>query len=290
MKSLIITKQTLCRLRGCGALMLLALGVLAAGGCGGSYNMVLGDQVAAAGKDVPVVVRLRRTDFIFINMSMEKQPLRFRLDSGPERVAFTDKQGYAGVSLPAPAKAGRYLLKVDLSDYEGEEVREQAHVYIWQESKPVLAVDLECLPRSGQGEHEAAKAVLAGFARTGHILYMTRAAVREQETAHARITSDGYPDGPVLLWQRQRWRLATSDSGMPTIEVEDRMISQLATLKTQFPKLRRGVCGSEAAALSIMEAGLDPAVVGKDVLIYNATYFPTWTDMQTQGLHDPVLR
>ena len=67
-------------------------------------KQTLVDQVAAAGKEAPVVVRLRRNDFFVLNLPMSKQPMRFRIDKGPERVAYTDKQGYAGVSLPVPDK------------------------------------------------------------------------------------------------------------------------------------------------------------------------------------------
>lgn len=270
------------------AAMLAAL-VWAAGGCGGYYTLTLSDHVAAAGDTAVIVARLHRNDFFVLDLPMRGMPMRFRIGGGEERGGYTDKIGYAGTTVPTPDVPGRYLLTADVSDHEGEEVGSQAYAYVWEADKPVLAVDLSCLPDLAHPQRGAAKAVLERFAKTGHVLYVTRKAVKEHELAHSKLMACGYPDGPVLLWRRERWHLVTGKYKMPYVVVESRLVSQLAEIKKVFPKLQRGLCDSDIAAEAFVAAGLSPAVVGKSYSTYLATCYDSWQALDAEGFRDQTV-
>lgn len=226
------------------------------GGCGGHYILTVPDQVAPAGGKVTPVVRLQRNDFFVLDLAVEGAPLQFRLAAGPMQAAYTDKLGYAAVHLDVPAASGRHMLSIDLQDADGEELAGTASVHVWPADKPVLAVDLDCLPYPGHDDADAAAAALRRLVGDGHVLYFTRDAVGRHERLHGLLEICNYPDGPVLLWQRQRWHIVRESWYKVRVVVESRLVSQLGELRKTFPLLRAGVCDSALAARAFAAAGL----------------------------------
>jgi len=243
----------------------LGLIVAAAGllnGCGGYYILTVPDRVAPAGGEAPVIARLQRNDFFVLALAEPGVPLRFALASGsPERAAYTDETGYAGTVLPAPAKPGRRELVVRLCDRTGETLRGAARLYVWPKDDRIVAVDLDALPACGQQLKPAADALTA-LARDTRLAYMTRRSAREHAALHDWLAERGYPDGPVLLWQRKRWQIVPGPWNLPRLVIESRLVSQLAALREDFPNLQAGVCTSPLAARAFAEAGLRVIVVG----------------------------
>ena len=135
------------------------------GGCGGYYVLTVPDQVAPVGGEAVAVARLQRTEFLLVGSPMRKAALRFQATGCRERAAYTDKIGYAGASVPVPKKAGRFELVVSNPDNEGEGIFQSAPLFVWDPEREVVAVDLDCLPRSGRGILEATRATWSRWSR-----------------------------------------------------------------------------------------------------------------------------
>lgn len=237
---------------------LVGLTVLAAAlvGCGGHYILTVPDQVAPVGSKVVPVAQLHRNDFFVMDLAVKGALLRFRINGGGLRAAYTDKLGYAAALLAVPRALGRHVLSVDHMDFEGEEIAGAASVYAWPADEPVLAVDLNCLPYPGQDDAASAAAALRRLAPNGRILYLTREPVGRHERLHGLLDICEYPDGPVLLWQRQRWHIVREGRFRLRIVVESRLVSSLGELRKTFGGLRTGVCDSALAARAFTSAGL----------------------------------
>lgn len=258
---------------------------LAAGGCGGHYTLTAGDQIAAANQEAAVVVRLQRNDFFVLNMPTKGALMRFRVDDGTERAAYTDDLGYAAVALSAGRAPGRHTLHLDHMDFEGEEVSAEAQLYVLDAARPVVAVALDDLPMSGSSQASSAQAVLGSLARRANIIYLTRRPIREHGDAHRRLAADGYPEGPVLLWQRQRWHIVREGKyKIPRVIVEARLVSQLPELRKQFPKLAVGICGSAIAAKAFEAAGMQAVVVGPAAQQFSGPGRESWEDLKKRGI------
>jgi hypothetical protein len=241
---------------------LLALSILL-NGCGGYYILTVPDQVAPAGGAAPAVVRLQRNDFFVLAIPEEQSLMVMSAAGGPQRGAYTDKEGYAGTTVPVPDEPGRYEMTVFHTDREGEEVRATAPVYVWPADAPIAAVDLDGLPWHGGKKDEAAGALNA-LAAERRILYMTRESVAAHARLHDDLAAAGYPDGPVLVWRRQYWHVEDPDRWKaPRILVTSTMVSQLAEMRRTFANLDVGVCTSRLAARGFAEANLNCAVVGR---------------------------
>jgi hypothetical protein len=233
-------------------------------GCGGYYIMSAPDMVAPIGGRVVPVARLQRNDFFVLALPVKGLPLRFQLGEYGEKGAGTDKLGYAGVTFDLveeaetyPLKSGKHRLEVALQDWEGEEQYQVVPVYIWRPTRAVLAVDYDDLPPEASFEEEEASAALRRLASQANILYLTRHQAPNQVNAHLRLRRGGFPDGPVLLWQRKRWHVVREGKlKLPRIVIESRMESQLPHLVEQFPKLQHGLTRSAEAARSFADAGL----------------------------------
>lgn len=257
-------------------------------GCGGYYIMSAPDMVAPVGGNIVPVARLQRNDFFVLALPVKGAPLRFKLDELGEKGAGTDDLGYAGVTFDLteeaktyPLKPGKHRLEVALQDWEGEEEYQVVPVYIWRPARAVLAVDYDDLPPEASFEEEEASAALRKLASQANILYLTRHQVPNQVNAHLRLRRGGYPDGPVLLWQRKRWHIVREGRfNLPRIVIESRMESQLPHLVEQFPKLRHGLTRSAEAARTFADAGLRvltlnaPFLQGPDV-----RPLTTWADL-----------
>ncbi len=266
-------------------------------GCGGYYLLTVPDQLASETGALVPVVRLQRNDFFFLALAAPDQPMRFRLYPTPDtshgavgqsplRSANTDKMGYAGVHFPmsekpVSGKAGLYYMKVALQDLEGEELFSAVPVFVWNAAKPVVAVDLDCLPQLGAVDREEAAAALRTIYKSANLLYLTRRSRRTQERAHILLAECQYPDGPVLLWQRQRWHIVREGRfRLPRVVVESRLDSQLPKLVEDFPKLRVGIGRSELAAKAFVNAGMKCVIVGNAWLTgSNIIHRQGWGDL-----------
>jgi hypothetical protein len=289
-----------------GFVAVLLAASLSTTGCGGYYVLTVPDQLASTEGEVVPVIRLQRNDFFVMAFPLKYQPMRFRtmtldattgesLEQGALRVCRTDKLGYAAVKIPmsdAPIKnkAGRYALSVRLQDVEGEEVGSDAPLYVWDPKKPAVAVDYDMFPASGFGELTEAAVALQAIAKTANIFYLTRHEGNTQQATHSRLARDGLPDGPVLLWQRERWHIAWKESrwlmsDYPEIVVETKLIHQLIGLRAMFPKLQMGICNNGLAAKTFVDAGMGCAIIKNDWLKGSTlTHYASWDDLARRGL------
>ena len=289
----------------CLTLLLL----LSSSGCGGYYILTVPDQLVRTGGRVVPVVRLQRNDFFVLALAMPRQPMRFRVYStyesaetaannkpvekslhGPVRVCSSDKIGYSAVEIPMyenpiSNRPGKYYLKVALQDYEGEQIAAIVPLYVWDSQKAVVAVDLDGIPHEGFPGSEDAAEALQKIARTSNILYLTRKGHRTQQSNHDRLGRDGFPQGPILLWQRKNVHIVRSGKlRIPKIVVESRLESQLPQLRMDFPKLSTGICTSPLAAKTFVEAGMKCVVVSNDwVTGSTISHRKNWQDLTAQG-------
>lgn len=256
----------------------------ALGGCGGHYILTVPDQIAPAGGDATTVVRLQRNDFFVLSLPVKDAPIRFRVAEGKERAAHSDKLGYAGTTVSVPATVGRHVLNVDLQD-RGDEIHTEAPVYVWDPDRPILAVDLDTLPQIWAEEIDQARPALQSLAGRMNILYVTRRPVSEHAAAHEMLAGLKYPDGPVLLWQRERWHIVRSGWRLPKIVIETRMVSQLAELRKTFKNLETGLCTGWLAARGFAGAGMRCVIVGSaKVDAPNVTRRESWMDLAGKGI------
>jgi len=259
---------------------------LALGGCGGAYTLTAGDHLAVAGQEAPVVVRLQRNDFFVLDLAVKNALMRFRAPDGRQRAAYTDKQGYAATTVPAPPKPGRYVLRVDHTDLEGQEVSAAAALFVWDGGRPGIAVAADDLPWGRSRQADAARAALHKLAERANLAYMTRRPLREHVVMRLKLMVEGYPDGPILLWQRQRWHVVRQGRfRAPRVVVESRLVSQLSELRKMFPGLSVGICASRIAAKAFASAGMRPIVIGPAAAApAGATGRTSWSDLAEKGI------
>lgn len=250
------------RMKALGA-WLLMLGLLSAGGCGGLYTVTVPDQLAPPGEEMATVVRLQRSEVYLLSASVNEALMRFQIGEDIQRGAYTDKFGYAGTTVPVPAELGQYTMTVSHIDRYGDEAIADGQVYVWDANQPIVAVDMDSLPGLFLGNSEVAAHALDMLASEARLVYLTRRSARDHPEAHRRLSEAGYPEGPILAWQRQRWHI-TRDGwlSLPRIVVESRLVSQLTEVGKVFPNMTVGVCTSALAAKAFAEAGMGVVVVG----------------------------
>ncbi|MGC9454129.1 MAG: hypothetical protein ACP5HU_04630 [Phycisphaerae bacterium] len=249
-------------------------------GCGGRYILTAPQQVAPAGGHVRAIVRLQRHEFLRLAPSVEEALLRFSAGDGAVRAAYTDEDGYAAANVPAPAEPGRYALTIRHQDDLGEQFTESVPLFVWSGDATIVAVDADSL----DDDPQAAEA-LSRIAEDARVLYMTQADISDHRQIGERLVSDGYPDGPVLLWQRRRWRLTEGKWRIPKIEFEDRLVSRLAELREDFPQLSYGICSGSRPAAAFAKAGLETIVIGDaDVPDEHVSRRSSWAELAERGL------
>jgi len=236
--------------------------LLICAGCGGGYYILTTpDQVGPLGEDAPVVVRLQIRDFWMVRSPAKDRPMRFRVRGGPERIAHTDENGYAGDFVPIPDRPGRYLMTVSLTDTEGEQVNGLANLYVFDPSLPVVVVDADALPVGSVGV-AAVAAVNKIRADNINIAYLTSRQPDDHYLVHDMLRAGGYPPGPLLMWQRQRYRTEPWRFKLKKLIVEKRMVSQLAEMREIFPLMKYGICDSTLAAEAFVDADLQAVIIG----------------------------
>ncbi|MCK5114864.1 MAG: hypothetical protein KAR11_08905 [Phycisphaerae bacterium] len=274
------------------AVVLLLWMLSLSSGCGGYYIMTVPDQLARVGGDVVPVGRLQRNDFFFFAFGCEGGAMRFQLVNngklvGQEEVSFTDRDGYAAVALPVSKKTGIYAVCVTVQDsVQGEEVRQVVPLFVWDPDRPVVAVDINALPRGALDESDPAAVALRKIAKTANIIYLTRKGKPTQKAEHDRLEGGNYPAGPILLWQRERWRWERKPGNtFARIVIESRMESQLPKLRDEFPNLTVGICKKSLAVKAFVAAGMKCVVIGNNSVTGSTiTNHETWGVLAKKGL------
>jgi len=259
---------------------------LCGGGCGGHYTLTAGDALGPVGGQTPVVVRLQRNDFFVLDLAVKEALMRFRVAGEPERAAYTDKLGYAGTTVEAPSEPGRHPLRIEHQDVEGQEVQQETSLYAWDPSRAAVAVDADCLPKAGSDAELTAGSAIRKVAESAYVVYLTREPAGDHRRMHERMEAAGYPDGPILLWQRERWHIVRDGPlGMPRVIVESRLVSQLPDLREMFPNIRAGLCRTKLAAKAFASVGVQPVVIGADVgETMEAVHRDSWQDLAERGI------
>jgi hypothetical protein len=260
---------------------------LAVGGCGGHYILTVPDQVAAAGGEAMPVVRLQRNDFFVVSVAVNEAAMRFQVADCKERGAYTDKLGYAGTTVPVPDRPGRYTLTVShMNKDTGDEYQAKAPVYVWNPDRAVVAVDMDGLPGLPIGSAKQAAGAIHRLAADANILYLTRQWTEGHPRAHPALIAAGYPDGPVLTWQRQQWHVVREGKyNIPRMVIEDRMVSQLPEIRRWLPKADLGICQSSLSAKAFADAGLRVVLVGPAAVDAKTQLIrrQSWQDLADKG-------
>ncbi|MDP6045404.1 MAG: hypothetical protein QGG25_07340 [Phycisphaerae bacterium] len=289
--------------------LLLLLG--AASGCGGDYILTVGDQLSTAGGDVTVVARLQRNDFFILNLASVRSYLRYQIADGLERSASTDKLGYSGIRMTMPKASGRYDLVVRHQDDDGDEIEKTVGAYAWDPGKPIIAVDmdplprrrakitkgrkgwwtglakytLDLMPRTTPPDAPSARAGLAKLAANANIIYLTRRNVIDHLKCRSELSEHGYPDGPVLMWRRQRWHVVPGRFKIPKIVVESRLVSQLGPLRKTFSNMTIGLSTTSLAGKAFVDAGMTAIIVGDAKLAgQRVNRIASWKELAEKGL------
>ena len=261
-------------------------GLLLSCGCGGDYILTVPDMVAPAGGEGMAVVRLQRADFMFVPTPVKDALIQLQVDDEPRRGAYTDALGYAGTSLTAPVKPGRYKLKASHSDNWGDEVQAESNAYVWDPRAQAVAVDLDCLPGMALGFSKQSSLALGRAAKGANILYLTRRRASLHAKLHTELAKAGYPDGPILEWQRQYWRIVRDGKyyNMPRLVFESRMVSQLPDLRAMLPGLTVGICEDSLAAKAFAESNMRVVIVGSaQVEAKDVVRRASWSELAEKG-------
>jgi hypothetical protein len=289
------------------ALLIILLATVSSGGCGGYYILTVPDQLGRKNGSVVPVARLQRNDFFILALAVRDMPIRFRVypagtaprdgelprpnaKCGLERISATDENGYAAIRIPTLEppicdRPGKYDLNVSLQDsQEGEEISAVVPVFLWDYKKSAIAVDYDCLPPETFGEEADAAAAVCKLASKANILYLTSRKAQSRESYHDRLTRGGFPDGPVLQWQRERWRVVKDKRFKYRVVIETRLVSQLQQLTVAFPKLNVGVCRSDLAAKAFVNAGMKCIVINNQwIKGSKLEHRESWADLTAKG-------
>jgi hypothetical protein len=239
-------------------------------GCSGEYILTAPDQLAPSGSTTSAVVRLQKQEVFLFSPPIGNAAIRFWVADGPLRGAFTDKNGYAAAAVPVPDKPGLYNLSIAAQDIQGDEAKADFPAYVWPADKPIVAVDLECLPPPGK-DADTARAAMAKVAGGANILYFTRRGVREYPALREGIQGNHLPDGPILPWRLEDWTAA-------------KMTSPLPQLRRQFPNLAIGICNSQSAAATFGAVGMECVIVGGGKVKAPMVRYLSWTELAKSGL------
>lgn len=244
---------------------LIAVGMamwLACAGCSGDYTLTVPDQLATAGGEAPVVVRLQKSEVSAISLPVKDADMRMQIGDSGLRCSYTDKMGYACAMVPAPRRPDIYEMLVRYMDKNGREVSQAAPVYVWSNDSKVVVVDVDQLPTVG-AELTFAVAAMKKIGESAKVIYLTRKEMNQVGAMHARLRAWGYPDGPILLWQREEIIVVPDDAtDMPRLVIETRMVGQISQLAKMFPHLDTGICTSADDAKAYAQGGLTCVVIG----------------------------
>lgn len=247
--------------------------LLVQAGCSGRYVFTLPDQVAPVGGETAAVLRLQRQEVGAWYMPARDALVRFQAENGPLRAAFTDKRGYAAASVPVGDTTGVFFLHVAHTNLRGDEYEAYVPTYVWDPDSYVTAVDVDALPmRHNQAQQKAMATLAAG----SYIVYFTDEDVADHAELHEDLARAGYPEGPIIQWSREDWRIVRDTSGkIPRLVLTNKVVSPLDFLKKQFPNLQAGVAGSRIGRRSFGGGGLKLVTLEQAAELYGNELTPT---------------
>lgn len=245
------------------AVTLTAVTMLASAGCSGRYNFTVPEQVAPVGGEAPIVVRLNRSEVGTFAPAVKDAAIQFRIDDGPIRAAYTDKDGFAAAMVPVPGKEGQYFLSVYTCDKDGRQAAVYCPVFVFDVNRQVVAVDLEMIYSGKLGLAADAKAVMDSVATKANIVYLTTRDPGEFPRVRMELKSRGLPDGALLTWERQQWYMDNSGQ-FPRMIVANRLVSPLSNLRQTFKAFDTAICQDDLSARAFASAGLNVIVIGSE--------------------------
>ena len=258
---------------------LAALGTLA--GCGGEYQLLVPDQLAAKGTQTDTVLRMMRNEFAGLMLPLKDAPLRCRVEDGPMVSAHTDGQGYAGLNVPVGDQLGLYHMRVEMQESHGRELRQFVPVYVWDARMSVVAVEYEAV--KAPTDITAVRDALNKIASNAYIIYFTDQPVEQHAMMHLHLRETKLPDGAMLTWQQEAWHF-TGQGALTHLVIEDRVVSPLTFLRTKFPNLRAGLCQTPQAAKAFSMAGMKVYVVGQEKIPQPGAIVRPWAQIAKAGL------
>ena len=256
-------------------------GFWALAGCGGEYQLLVPDQIAAKGAQTDTVLRLMRDEFAGLMLPMKDAPLRCRVEEGPLVSARTDAQGYAGMNVPVGDQPGLFHMRVEMQESHGRELRQFVPVYVWDARMSVVAIEYDAV--KAPSDVVAVRDALNKIATNAYIIYLTDQPVEQHGLIHLHLRDTKLPDGAVMSWQQEGWHF-TGQGAMTHLVIEDRVVSPLAFLRVKFPHLRTGLCQTPMAAKAFFEAGMKVYAVGKEKLPQPAAIARPWVEIAKTGL------
>jgi len=256
-------------------------GLWALAGCGGEYQLLLPDQLAAKGAQTDTVLRLMRNEFAGLMLPLKDAPLRCRVEDGPMVSAHTDAQGYAGLNVPVGDQPGLYHMLVEMQESHGRELRQFVPVYVWDARMSVVAVEYDAV--KAPTDVAAVRSALNKIASNAYIIYFTDRPVEQHAMMHLHLRETKLPDGAMMTWQQEAWHF-TGQGPMTRLVIEDRMVSPLAFLRVRFPHLRAGLCQTPQAAKTFSKAGLKVYVVGQEKIPEPGVIVKPWAQVAKSGL------
>ena len=250
-------------------------------GCGGEYQLIVPDQLAATGTQTDTVLRLLRNEFAGLMLPLKDAPLRCRVEDGPLVSAHTDAQGYAGMNVPVGNQPGLFYLRVEMQESHGRELKQFVPLYVWDARMSVVAVEYDAI--KAPPDIVAAREALNKIASNAYIIYLTDQPVEQHALMHLHLRETKLPDGAMMTWQQEAWHF-TGQGAMTHLVIEDRVVSPLAFLRVKFPHLRTGLCQTPTAAKAFFEAGMKVYVVGKEKIPQPGAVAKSWADIAKTGL------
>ena len=272
------------------------------GGCSGGYLLTAADCLAPAGGQAPVVVRLQHRELPRVTPPAKAEALRFRVAQGPLRAAQTDKNGYASALVPVPQAAGVYPMAISLQDIEGEEAHWEVRTFVWDPGRPIVAVDLDALPRRGRGDAEA-RAALTGLAEKANLVYLTDDPIAKFPKLRQTLAWAELPEGPILPWRaegwwqwqwrwpwqwqwqwRWRWQWPWRWQWQGDWWKNRTVVSPLEGLRQVFPTLQTGIAASPLAVQAFQQAGMKCLLIGTVRGAGEGVRSTSWAELTEKGL------
>ena len=236
----------------CLPAILLAAAMLA--GCSGEYLISTPDTLTLPGAETPVVVRLQKREFWRYAPAAEGAALMYRREDGALQCARTDAAGFAAVTIAVGPQPGRVPFCLTHQDPMGDAIEGCTWVYVMDPARPIVAIDLDSLPREPKAAAAAGRA-LEGLGEQAQIFYVTEDRSGRPEQIRQYCASAGLPEAPVVTWRKARgWYRGGSWRSGPGEE--------LRALRKRLPELKAGITSDPLAAETFDRAYMKTVFVG----------------------------
>lgn len=256
-------------------------------GCSGEYILTVPDVVCPAGAQAELVFKLQRREFWRITPPQKDAAVIVQLPSGDSRCIRTDRNGYAAVAFVVPFKPGVYGVELYYQDDEGRSISAEGSVYSLLPDKPVVLVDLDCLPRGGR-DLKSARAAIERLGQAVQLVYFSERVGSSCTVARRLLRMRGYPVGPVVFFKKYpRWyRRYRFDPGWHAKWFKPRSTdSNIVSLRRRLKKLDWAITTDLSAAEALIQAGLKVVIIGKGKrMITEARRVNSWDDLDISTL------